>query len=91
MATKKYTYYMCYGIVKGRMPKNAWEFKAPGYDEAIRHVKRSAKSNYSTDRKTATLFYEDGHVMGWCFRPDSEIIYVDKWLLQDLGLMPRRK
>lgn len=89
----KYTYYMCYGIVKGKMPKNAREFKAPGYDEAIRHVKRKAKSNYSTDYKSVTLFHENGNVMGWCCRPSGEknIVYLDKSDLQYMGLIPKSR
>ena len=86
------TFYGCFGIVKGKMPsKGVWEFKASSYESAMRHIKTDAKSNYRDNHKEATLFGDGGRILGWCFRVDKDIIYVDKWLLQDIGLMPKRK
>lgn len=86
----KYTYYMCYGIVKGKMPKDVWEINAKDYESAIRQIKRYAQSNYRDNYKESTLFY-NGHVSGWCFRMDGKIIYVAKYVMQDIGLIPKSR
>ena len=85
-----YQYGFCFGIVKGKMPKNATIFTATDYDAAIRKVKTYAKSNYKTNHKEATLFH-NGVVMGWTFRSGGEdkIAYLDKWELQSAGIIPK--
>lgn len=98
MAESKFTYYMCYDIVKTPInPKTTtrriWAFKSVDYDHASKYVVRSARSNFSTDYKTATLFTEDGYPMGWAFRTMGEIVFVSRSALQSIGLMsyPKRK
>ena len=86
------TFYGFYGIVKGRMPsKGVWEFKASTYESAMKQMKTHAQSNYRDDYKQATLFGEGGRVLGWCFITGGVIVYVDKYILQDIGLIPKRK
>lgn len=96
MAESKFTYYMCFDIVKTRInPKttkrNIWEFKSVDYDHASKYVVRSARSNFSTDYKTATLFSENGYPLGWAFRTMGEIVYVSRSTVESIGLIPRRK
>lgn len=98
MAQSKFTYYMCYDIVKTPInpettKRRVWSFKSVDFDSASRYVKRSAQSNYATDYKTATLFDERGHPLGYAFRTMGEIIFVSRSALQSIGLMsyPRRK
>ncbi len=87
----KYTYYMCYGIVKGKMPKKEIRsINAKDYESAIRSVKRIAQSNYRDNYKESTLLYND-HAVGWCFRTGGKIIYVDKYVMQDIGLIPKSR
>ena len=87
----KYTYYMCYGIVKGKMPKkDVWEIMAKDYESAIRSCKRLAQSNYRDFYHQSTLFY-NGHVIGWCFREDSNMIYLDKNKMQTIGLIAKSR
>lgn len=96
MAQKKYTYYICHGIVKTKInpettKKSVWEFQSVDYDAASRYAKRHAVSNYQTDYKTVTLFDERGYPMGWCFRTMGEIVYVSKSALQSIGLIPKSR
>ena len=96
MAESKFTYYMCYDIVKTNInPKTTtrrvWAFKSVDYDHAAKYVVRSARSNYSTDYKTATLFTENGYPLGWAFRTMGEIVYVSRSTVESIGLIPRRK
>ena len=79
----------CFGIVKGKMPKkDIWAINAKDYESAIRQIKKGALSNYRDNHKEATLFY-NGHVVGWCFRTDGKIVYVDKNTMQQIGLIPK--
>lgn len=81
---------MCYGIVKTKLPtkkENVWSFNAKDYESAIRQIKKYAQSNYRDNHKEATLFL-NGNVVGWAFRTDGKIIYVDKWTLIHIGLLP---
>lgn len=96
MAESKITYYMCFDIVKTRInPKTTkrrvWEFKSVDYEHAAKYVVRSARSNFSTDYKTATLFTENGYPLGWAFRTMGEIVYVSSSTMESIGLIPRRK
>ena len=87
----KYTYYMCYGIVKGKMPtKDVWEINAKDYESAIRSIKRYAQSNFRDNYKESTLFY-NGHVIGWCFREQGNMIYLDKDQMQRMGIIPKSR
>lgn len=86
------TFYGCFGIVKGKMPSNGvFEFKASTYESAMRRIKTHAQSNYRDNYKEATLFGDSGRVLGWCFRTGGIIVYVDKYILQDIGLTPKKK
>jgi len=86
------TFYGCFGIVKGRMPsKGVWEFKASTYESAIKQLKTHAQNNYRDDYKESTLFGDGGRVLGWCFRSGGVIVYASKSVLQNIGLMPKRK
>lgn len=85
-----YQYGFCYGIVKGKMPKSASIFTADSYESAIRKVKSWAKSNYTTNKKECTLFYH-GVAFGWAFMLDGKIIYLDRWELEGIGLLPKKK
>ena len=87
----KYTYYMCYGIVKGKMPtKDVWEINAKDYESAIRSIKRYAQSNYRDNYKESTLFY-NGHAVGWVFREQGNMIYLDKDQMQRMGIIPKSR
>lgn len=82
---------VCFGIVKGKMPtKECWSINAKDYESAIRCAKRDAQSNYRDNHKEATLFY-NGNVAGWVFRTDGKIIYVDKFTMQNIGLIPKSR
>lgn len=84
-------YQMCYGIVKGKVPvKGSWIINAKDYESAIRQVKRAAQSNYRDSNKDSTLFY-NGRVVGWAFRTDGKIVYVDKYTMQSIGLIPKTR
>lgn len=85
-----YQYGFCFGIVKGKMPKNATIFTADSYDAAIRKAKLWAKSNYTTNHKEATLFH-NGVAFGWTYRPDDKIVYLDRWDLEKIGLIPKSR
>ena len=87
-----YEYGFCFGIVKGKMPKNARIFTAVDYDAAIRKAKLLAKSNYSTNFKEGTLFH-NGIAFGWTFRSGGEdkIAYLDRWDLERAGIIPKRR
>lgn len=96
MAQSKFTYYMCFDIVKTPInpettKRRVWSFKSADFDSASKYVKRHAQSNYETDYKTATLFDERGHPLGYAFRTMGEIIFVSKSALQSIGLIPRSK
>ena len=96
MAESKFTYYMCFDIVKTSInPKTTkrrvWAFKSVDYDHASKYVVRSARSNFSTEYKTATLFTENGYPLGWAFRTMGEIVYVSRSTMESIGLIPRRK
>lgn len=85
-------FYWCFGIVKGKMPsKGIYEFNASTYESAMRRIKTHAQSNYRDNYKEATLFGDAGRVLGWCFRTGGVIVYVDKYILQDIGLTPKKK
>lgn len=85
------TYYYCFGIVKGKMPKSVREIRAKDYESAIRQIKSHSQHNYSSDYKPATLFSEFGRAVGWCFYTGQQTVYVSKMALQSLGLMPKSK
>lgn len=89
MATK-YTYTMCFGIVKTKptAKQSVWTVNAKDYESAIRQCKKYAQSNYESYTHPATLFYE-GHVVGWVYKDGNQMIYIDKDLMQRLGLMSR--
>ena len=92
-AKTKSSWAMCYGIVKTKQSstrETVWDMNAKDYESAIRQIKKSAQSNYRDSYKEATLFH-NGSVSGWAFRVDGKIIYVDKYALQDIGLLPRSK
>ena len=87
----KYTYYMCYGIVKGKMPtKDVWEINAKDYESAIRQIKRYAQGNYHDYYHQSTLFY-NGHTVGWVFREQGNMIYLDKDQMQRMGIIPKSR
>lgn len=87
--TDKYT--MCYGIVKGKMPtKEVRTINAKDYESAIRQIKRYAQGNYRDYHKESTLFH-NGQVVGWVFRTDGKIVYVTKFVMQDIGLIPKSR
>ena len=91
---QKDTYYGCFGTVKGKMnPKKerVWEIKASSVEGAIKSIKTSAQSNYRDDHKNATLFDERGYVVGWVFRNYGQMIFVGRYLLQDIGLIPKSR
>ena len=96
MAQSKFTYYMCFDIVKTPInpdttKRRVWSFKSADFDSASKYVKRSAQSNYETDYKTATLFDERGHPLGYAFRTMGEIIFVSRSALQSIGLIPKSR
>jgi hypothetical protein len=91
---QKDIYYGCFGVVKGKMnPKKerVWEIKAQTVEGAIRSLKSSAQSNYRDYHKEATLFDERGNVVGWAFSNYGQMIFVGKYLLQDIGLIPKSR
>lgn len=81
---------MCYGIVKGKMPKTAWIVNASNYEGAIRSFKRSAQSNQRDMFSQATLFH-NGSVAGWSFYTEGKQIYVSKSAMQSIGLIPKSR
>lgn len=82
---------MCFGIVKGKMPaKGVWMINAKDPESAIRQAKKSALSNFRDTYKQVTLFL-NGHVAGWVFKCDGKIIYVNKYLLEDIKLIPKSR
>lgn len=89
MATE-YKWSMCFGIVKSKptAKQSVWKINAKDYESAIRQCKKYAQSNYESYTHPATLFL-DGHARGWAFKDGNQMIYLDKDLMQRLGLMPR--
>ena len=83
-------YAMCYGIVKGKMPKTVWMVNAKNYEGAIRSFKRSAESNQRDMFSQATLFI-NGDVAGWTFRTEGKQVYVSKNAMQSIGLIPKTR
>lgn len=65
-------------------------FTAKDYDSAIRKVKTSAKSNFSTYLKATTMFY-NGVAVGWAVLIDGTMVYLDKHDMEHLGLIAKRK
>lgn len=91
---QKDIYYGCFGVVKGKMnPKKerVWEIKAQTVEGAIRSLKSSAQSNYRDFHHEATLFDSMGNVVGWAFREYGQTNFLSKYLLQDVGILPKRK
>ena len=91
----KDNYYGSFGIVKGKLnnpkKKGVWEIKALTVEGAIRSLKTSAQSNYRDNHHEATLFDESGNVVGWTFREYGQANFLSKYLLQDVGILPKRK
>lgn len=83
-------YMMCYGIVKGKMPKSVWAVNAKDYESAIRSFKRSAQSNQRDMFSQATLFH-NGSVAGWSFYTEGKQVYVSKSAMQSIGLIPKSR
>ena len=91
---QKDIYYGCFGVVKGKMnPKRerVWEIKAQTVEGAIRSLKSSAQSNYRDNHHEATLFDSRGNVVGWTFKEYGQTNFLSKYLLQDVGILPKRK
>lgn len=91
--TKKSPWSMCHGAVRTKAAakkEHPYDLNAKDYESAIRQVKNHAESNYRDLYHQCTLFY-NGNIVGWAFRSDGKMIYVDKNTLQRIGILPKSK